>query len=54
MSADYILLEYLGNDRLYLPVDRINLINKYEGSEDTAPQLDKLGRRLRGNGQRRE
>ncbi len=43
LSADYILLEYLGNDRLYLPVDRINLINKYEGSEDTAFQLDKLG-----------
>jgi transcription-repair coupling factor (superfamily II helicase) len=42
-SADYLLLEYLGGDRLYLPVDRINLINKYEGSEDDAVQLDKLG-----------
>jgi len=42
-SADYLLLEYLGGDRLYLPVDRINLINKYEGSEDDGVQLDKLG-----------
>lgn len=42
-SADYLLLEYLGGDRLYLPVDRINLINKYEGSEDEGIQLDKLG-----------
>ena len=43
ISADYLLLEYLGGDRLYLPVDRINLINKYEGSEDDGVQLDKLG-----------
>jgi len=43
MQADYILLEYLGGDRLYLPVDKINLINKYEGAEETGPQLDKLG-----------
>jgi transcription-repair coupling factor (superfamily II helicase) len=42
-SADYLHLEYLGGDRLYMPVDRINLINKYEGSEDDGVQLDKLG-----------
>lgn len=43
IRADYLALEYLGGDKLYLPVDRINLINKYEGSEDILPRLDKLG-----------
>lgn len=43
LQADYLLLEYLGGDRLYLPVDRINLIHKYEGAAETVPRLDKLG-----------
>ncbi|MCP4714605.1 MAG: transcription-repair coupling factor, partial [Deltaproteobacteria bacterium] len=43
LRADYLKLEYLGNDKLYLPVDRINLINKYETAEDSRPRIDKLG-----------
>ncbi len=43
LRADYLSLEYLGGDKLYLPVDRINFITKYEGTEDTLPRLDKLG-----------
>ena len=42
-EGDYLHLEYLGGDRLYLPADRINLVQKYVGSEGAAPQLDKLG-----------
>ena len=41
--ADYMRLEYLGGDRLFLPVERITLINKYECAEDAVPRLDKLG-----------
>ncbi|MEI6127231.1 MAG: transcription-repair coupling factor, partial [Pseudomonadota bacterium] len=43
MRADYLQLEYLAGDKLYLPVDRINLINKYENADELQPRLDKLG-----------
>jgi transcription-repair coupling factor (superfamily II helicase) len=43
-EGDYLHLEYLGGDRLYLPVDRINLVQKYVGGgEGAKPTLDKLG-----------
>jgi transcription-repair coupling factor (superfamily II helicase) len=43
-EGDYLFLEYLGGDRLYLPVDRINLVQKYVGGGgDAHPALDKLG-----------
>ncbi len=43
-EGDYLHLEYLGGDRLYVPVDRINLVQKYVAGGDGAhPALDKLG-----------
>mgnify|MGYP002623575176 CR=1 FL=1 len=42
-EGDYLHLEYAGGDKLYLPVDRIGLVQKYSGSDDAAPALDKLG-----------
>ncbi len=43
-EGDFLHLEYLGGDRLYLPVDRINLVQKYVGGgEGAKPALDKLG-----------
>lgn len=43
IGGDFILLEYSGGDRLYLPVDRINLVQRYVGAEGGEPSLDKLG-----------
>jgi len=41
---DYLLLEYSGGDRLYLPVDRLSLVQKYAAAtEDHEARLDKLG-----------
>ena len=40
---DFMLLEYRDGDKLYLPVDRLNLITKYEGLADQQPKIDKLG-----------
>ncbi len=40
---DFMLIEYRDNDKLYLPVDRLNLISKYEGLSDRQPKIDKLG-----------
>lgn len=45
VSNDYLLLEYLDSDKLYIPVDRLNLIQRYIGGDGNRPRLDKLGGR---------
>lgn len=40
---DFMLIEYRDNDKLYLPVDRLNLISRYQGISDKEPKIDKLG-----------
>ncbi len=40
---DYLLLQYRGSDRLYIPVEQINLIQKYIGAEGKRPRLYSLG-----------
>ncbi|HUC38176.1 MAG TPA: transcription-repair coupling factor [Acidimicrobiales bacterium] len=40
-SRDYLLLEYRGDDRLYLPSDQIDALTPYSGGE--APALNRLG-----------
>ncbi len=43
-TKDYILLEYAASDRLYIPTDQMDRIQKYIGGEDdVAPKLSKLG-----------
>ena len=39
---DCLELHYLGGDKLFLPVENLELLSRY-GSEDTEVQLDKLG-----------
>ncbi|MBT0651749.1 transcription-repair coupling factor [Geomobilimonas luticola] len=43
VEGDFLLLEYAGSDKLYLPVDRINLVQRYVGAEGIEPHVDKLG-----------
>jgi transcription-repair coupling factor (superfamily II helicase) len=40
---DFLLLEYQDGDKLYLPVYRLNLLQKYAGGGDGGPRVDKLG-----------
>lgn len=40
---DYLLLEYAGNDKLYVPVDKLSLVQRYKGPDGAVPSLDKLG-----------
>ncbi len=43
-EGDFLNLEYSGNDTMYVPVERINLVQRYVGGSDNAqPKLDKLG-----------
>lgn len=41
--GDYLELEYLGGDKVFVPVDRLNLVQRYAGGEKEAPRLDRLG-----------
>ncbi len=41
-TIDLITVEYLGGDKLYLPVYRLNQIEKFAGGEGS-PKLDRLG-----------
>jgi transcription-repair coupling factor (superfamily II helicase) len=38
-----MLLEYRDGDKLYIPVDRLHLVSRYEGLSDKLPKIDKLG-----------
>ncbi|MEK4496311.1 transcription-repair coupling factor [Ureibacillus sp. FSL W8-0352] len=40
---DYLHIRYRGDDKLYVPVDQIDLIQKYVSSEGKEPKLHKLG-----------
>lgn len=42
-EGDFVLLEYAGQDKLYLPVDRLNLVQRYVGAEGVEPKVDRLG-----------
>lgn len=43
IGKDFLLLHYAGQDKLYLPVDRLSLVQLYKGPEGVHPQLDRLG-----------
>ncbi len=43
IENDFLLLEYKEEDKLYIPVDRLDQIQRYIGPESQNPDLDKLG-----------
>lgn len=43
LPKDYIMLEYKGDDKLYLPVEKIEFISKYMANGGGTPKLNKLG-----------
>lgn len=40
---DYLELSYDSDDKLYVPVEQLDLVQKYIGSEGKAPKINKLG-----------
>ncbi len=44
-ANDFVLIEYANNDRLYVPADRISILQKYVGADESNPKLDRLGGR---------
>lgn len=43
LKKDYLEILYAGTDKLYIPVEKIELIGKYTGKEGIRPKINKLG-----------
>lgn len=42
-DRDYLVVEYAGTDKLYVPTDQIDRIQRFIGADGQAPTLNKLG-----------
>lgn len=42
-ERDYIELEYSGDETIFIPIEQVNLVQKYIGKQGGAPALDLLG-----------
>ncbi|WP_018934283.1 transcription-repair coupling factor [Gracilibacillus lacisalsi] len=43
LHKDFMLVKYSGDDKLFVPIDQIDLVQKYVGSEGKEPKLYRLG-----------
>lgn len=43
LVKDYVEVIYADSDKLYIPVEKIDLISKYSGNEGVSPKINKLG-----------
>jgi len=42
-QREFMEVTYRGEDRLYVPLDQLHLVQRYRGVEGASPKLDKLG-----------
>ena len=42
IQKDYLLINYAGTDKIYIPVEKINTIFKYSDADGTPPKINKL------------
>lgn len=42
-EADYLVIAYQEGDKVYVPVDKFHLVQKYAGGEAVQPKINKLG-----------
>ena len=43
LKKDYLTITYRDNDKLYIPVEKLDLITKYSSGDVAVPKLNKLG-----------
>jgi transcription-repair coupling factor (superfamily II helicase) len=43
VKKDYLQIDYKGSDKIYIPVEKIDLINKYSNADGSKPPINKLG-----------
>ncbi len=49
VERDFLLIQYEGDDKLYVSLDQISLVQKYIGLEGKKPRIDSLGRKSAWN-----
>ncbi|MBE9536948.1 MAG: transcription-repair coupling factor [Proteobacteria bacterium] len=42
-AGDYLELEYFAGDKVFVPVDRLGLVQRYAGGDNSSARLDRLG-----------
>lgn len=42
-ESEFLVLRYLGGDKVYVPIDRLDLVQKYGGVESKTPRMEALG-----------
>jgi len=42
-ERDYVKLEYADEETVFIPIEQVNLVQRYIGNEGEAPRLDRLG-----------
>jgi transcription-repair coupling factor (superfamily II helicase) len=45
-ERDYIKIEYADEETVFIPVEQLNLVQRYIGNEGLTPRLDKLGSKI--------
>ncbi len=43
LKKDYLTIEYKNEDKLYIPVEKLEFLNKYSSNEGCAPKINRLG-----------
>jgi len=43
ITKEYLFIEYANSDKLFVPVDQADKVNKYIGSDGSSPRLTRLG-----------
>ncbi len=43
ITSELLCIEYMAGDRLFLPVHRLNLVQRYGGADGAKPRIDRLG-----------
>lgn len=43
LTQDYIAISYANNDKLYIPLEQMDMVQKYIGNEGVAPKISRLG-----------
>ncbi len=52
-TADFLQISYKDNDKLYVPMDRINTVSKYNGISDKQPHITRLGSKSWSNAKKK-
>jgi len=53
LERDYIRIDYAGDEKVFVPIEQANLVQRYIGNEGEAPHLDSLGSKAWENRKKR-